>query len=157
MQATKATVKTAPSMIARPLTFKQSTISVMPSNQIRRTGANSTVMRGFATKSSSTYNSKTSPSIDTASVSAAFDQAKISSNILNNPIAPKMPLKIENSSLAQSMWCRENSEGAIQCDLEDDFGKPTFEFDIEDILERDQYKNLDPNYWNSQWDEQLIY
>ena len=93
-----------------------------------------------------------SPSIDTASVSAAFDQSKVIASSISKQSVAKMPLQIENSSLAQSMWCRENSEGAIQCDLDDleeVVGQKKIEFDIEDILERDFHKNLDPDYWNS--------
>jgi len=56
---------------------------------------------------------------------------------------------LEASSLLESMWCRENAEGAIQCDLEAQDSQKKIEFDIEDILERDFHKNLDPDYWNS--------
>jgi hypothetical protein len=53
-------------------------------------------------------------------VSAAFDRSKIVASSLKEQTAVKnMPLQIENSSFAQSMWCREDDVGTIQCDLDD--------------------------------------
>ena len=120
---------------------------------MQATSAQDTVQ---ATKADKTI----TPKIDSSSVSAAFDSKKvIASQIAKASSAPAKALKIEASSLAQNMRCRENKEGNIQCELENEYlPGQKIEFNIEDILARqDSYGNLDPDYWNNQWNEKYVY
>lgn len=96
-------------------------------------------------------------------MSAAYDTKKVTASVALASAKTVKPLLIENSSLASSMWCRENETGAIQCDLEDDIedsqvpSKGQINFDIEDILNKDHYGDLDREYWDNQWNEQYVY
>lgn len=95
MRSTKATVTPVTNMIARPTIMKQSRASFMPSIQYKRFGANSTVMMAGsgAEKVMEKINTKlASPSIDTASVSAAFDQSKVVASSIAAQSIAKMPL-----------------------------------------------------------------
>jgi hypothetical protein len=61
--------------------------------------------------------------------------------------------KIENSALSQAMWCNEQSDGNIACEMT--FGDvPDFTFSVEELS---KVKYEDPNYMGHEFDESYIY
>lgn len=77
----------------------------------------------------------------------------IASHVAANASQPKF--KIENSVLSSAMWCKEQVDGDIECELEYVDEQPELvTFSVEDL---GMPKYDDPNYMGHEFDEKYIY
>ena len=139
--------------------------AVMPNSGISRsyqTRVMAAPVMSAQTKTTSSVKTQT-PTIDAASVKQAFSTKVAAASIhsMQKPSA-KIPLHVENSSLAKGMWCHEDKNGAVvceyeECDIEVNQDQCKSEFEVQDILDRGYYEMIGEDYWGKEWDETYIY